>query len=240
MRTAVLIPARYFSSRFEGKALADIAGKTMIRRVYEGVAGSKLADLVAVLTDDERIKSEVESFGGKAFIVKGNFASGTDRIAYFAKDKPFDYIVNMQGDEPLIDSETIDSLIRCITESRAPMVTLASRCEEELVDDPNTVKVITDTDGYAIYFSRSRIPFNRNTFSDYMKHIGIYAYTKPTLMKLYNLREGKLERAEGLEQLRAIENNISIKVYITDKKLIGVDTPDDLNKVVEYLKGKDP
>ncbi len=236
MKIAILIPARYQSSRFEGKPLADILGKTMIQRVYEGVKHSKYASFVGILTDDERIFENAKSFNADVFMVKGNFESGTDRIAYFSKDKEFDYIVNMQGDEPLIDHQTIDKLIECAIETKEDMATLASFCDDELIDNPNTVKVVLDRNGYALYFSRSRIPFNRNPYSKYLKHIGIYIYSKKTLMHLYKKEKGVLEKAESLEQLRALENGIRIKVCMTDKKLIGVDTKEDLEKVKRVLK----
>ncbi len=236
MKTAILIPARYDSSRFRGKVLKKIMDRSMIEMVYTSAVGSKKADFVAVLTDDERVKKEVESFGGSVFIVKGNFSSGTDRVAHFAADQPFEYIVNLQADEPLIDPETIDALIECLMENSAEMATLASICEEEAIDDANTVKVVTDTKGWALYFSRSRIPFNRNPYENYLKHIGIYAYTKETLLFLSKLKRGSLEEAEGLEQLRALENGIKIRVCTIDKTLIGVDTPEDLQRVINYLK----
>ena len=235
MNIAILIPARFKSSRFEGKPLADIAGKPMIQRVYEGVVNSKYASFAAILTDDERILSVSQSFGAKVFMVKGDFASGTDRIASFASDKNFDYIVNMQGDEPLIDSQTVDGLIECAVNSNEDMATLAAECESHLIDDPNVVKVITDKEGYAVYFSRSRIPYNRNPFEHYLKHIGIYIYKKDVLLKLYNTDRGRLEQAEALEQLRALENGVKIKVCLTDKVLIGVDTKADLEVIKKYI-----
>ena len=236
MKIAILIPARFQSTRFEGKPLAKIYNKTMIQMVYEGVKNSKYASFIAVLTDNESIFKEAKRFGSEAFIVKGSFESGTDRIAYFAKDKNFDYIVNMQGDEPLIDSDTIDRLIECALNTNEEMATLAAACEKELIDDPNTVKLVKDANDYALYFSRSKIPFDRYNFENYLKHIGIYIYSKNTLVKLYGLKKSSLENAEGLEQLRALENGIKIKICLTDKVLIGVDTKNDLKKVEKYLK----
>ncbi len=236
MKLAVLIPARFASNRFEGKPLAKILNKTMIQRVYEGVVNSKYSPFTAVLTDDERIYSHIKEFNGNAFMVKGNFESGTDRIAYFAMDKDFDYIVNVQGDEPLIDSETIDKLVECAIQSNAEMATLVSKCDKEEIDNPNTVKVVLDNNNYALYFSRSKIPFNRNIYNEYLKHIGIYIYSKDILTKLYQFSKTKLERAEGLEQLRALENGIKIKVCLTDKILIGVDTKEDLKQAERYLR----
>ncbi|WP_022669592.1 3-deoxy-manno-octulosonate cytidylyltransferase [Hippea alviniae] len=236
MSVAILIPARYSSSRFEGKVLARIGSKTMVRMVYEAVRESKYADFVAVLTDDRRVVDEVNSFGGSVFEVKGNFNSGTDRIAAFVKNNRFDYIVNMQADEPLIDADTVDRLIECIMDSNSEMATLVSKAKEEELDDKSVVKVVVDNDGYALYFSRSRIPFNRNPFDGYLKHVGIYAYSFDALMKLSSLTPSSLELAEGLEQLRALQNGIRIKTCMTDKFLIGVDTREDLKKVLRYLE----
>ncbi len=235
MNIAILIPARFKSTRFEAKLLADILGKPMIQRVYEGVKHSLYASFVAILTDDKRIVEKAQSFGADVFDVRGEFKTGTDRIASFVKDKDFDYIVNVQGDEPLIDSQTVDKLIRCAVETKEKMATLIAKCEEHSVEDSNTVKVVVDKDGYALYFSRAKIPYERNAFDGYFKHIGIYIYSKETLLKLSGLPQSGLERAEGLEQLRALENGIRIKTCITDKTLMGVDTPEDLKAVIRYM-----
>ncbi len=237
MKVAVCIPARYHSTRFPGKPLATIAGETMIRRVYRGARSARRADFVAVLSDDNRIVDHIRAIGGDAYRVDGDFRSGTDRIAAFVKDKPFDLVVNVQGDEPLIDGGVVDELIDCIVRSNAPMATLARPCEPELKDDPDVVKLVVDREGYAIYFSRLPIPFNRNPFEDYLMHIGVYAYRKKTLIDLAGMPESVLEKAEGLEQLRALENGIKIKVCMCNKKLIGVDTPEDIQKVERHLKG---
>ncbi len=236
MKTAILIPARFQSSRFKGKPLAKILNKSMIEWVYKGVCEAQYADFTAVLTDDMRIFNEVKNFGGNVFMVKGNFQSGTDRIAHFVKDKDYDYIVNMQGDEPLMDSKTIDRLINFALMQKCEMATLSSECKEDEIDDPNIVKIVTDTDNNALYFSRSKIPFNRGKCNKFIKHIGIYIYSKETLMKLYTLKPSILEKCEKLEQLRALENGIKIKVCTTNRVLIGVDTKDDLVKVENYLK----
>jgi len=236
MNTAILIPARFKSSRFTGKPLAKILGKPMIQYVYEGVKHSRYAAFAAILTDDERIFKLSKDFGADVFMVKGDFESGTDRVAHFAKDKDFDYIVNMQGDEPLIDTKTIDGLIECALSSKEQMATLVAKCEDNLIDNPDTVKVVVDKNGYALYFSRSKIPYERNNFHNYLKHIGIYIYSKETLLKLYKLQKSSLENAEGLEQLRALENGIKIKTCVTKKFLMGVDTKDDLKAVEDYLR----
>jgi len=238
INTAILIPARYASSRFSGKPLAKILGKPMIQWVYEGINSSHLSNFKAVLTDDERIADCVNGFGGRIFVVKGDFRSGTDRIAAFCKDKPFDYIVNLQGDEPLIKAKTIDQLIDKSIKNKDCMATLIKRCEKKEIDNPNVVKVVTDKKGYALYFSRSPIPFERSAYNNYFKHIGIYIYSKATLMRLYNEKSTQLEKAEGLEQLRALENGIKIKTYQTKETFIGVDIKEDIKKVENILKNR--
>ncbi|AEA34449.1 3-deoxy-manno-octulosonate cytidylyltransferase [Hippea maritima] len=239
MNIAVLIPARYGSSRFEGKVIKTILQKPMVQWVYEGVKSSKYANFLAVLTDDDRVFETVRAFGGNVYFVKGDFKSGTDRIAEFCRDKDFDYIVNMQADEPLIDSDTIDKLIETVILTKEEMATLVCSCSEDEIDDENVVKVVVDKMDYAMYFSRSRIPFNRNYFNRYLKHIGIYAYSKKTLLRLASEEATELEKAEGLEQLRALQYGIKIKIGYVDKFLIGVDTKDDLKKVEEYLSKND-
>ena len=210
----------------------------MIQWVYEGAKESKLADYIAVLTDDKRVYDTVKSFGGSVFMVKGNFASGSDRVASFCRDKNFDYVLNLQADEPLIDGKTLDLLIECAVGTGEQVATLVSYCAPQEVDDPNVVKVIVDKDGYAMYFSRSRIPFNRNPFDKYLKHIGVYIYSKETLLRLSSLEPTELEKAEGLEQLRALQNGIRIKTCLTDKFLLGVDTREDLERLISYLEGR--
>lgn len=238
MNTAILIPARFSSSRFAGKPLAKILGKPMIQWVYEGINNSRLSNFKAVLTDDKRIADCVEGFGGRAFMIKGNFKSGTDRIAAFCKDKPFDYIVNLQGDEPLIRPETMDKLIDKTIKNKDCMATLIKKCERKEADNHNVVKAVTDKNGYALYFSRSRIPFDRNAYNNYFKHIGIYIYSKDTLIRLYNEEPTPLEKAEGLEQLRALENGVKIKTYQTEETFVGVDIKEDIKKVENILRNR--
>ncbi len=238
MKVAILIPARFSSSRFKGKVIYPIKGKPMVQWVYEGVASSNLKNFVAVLTDDDRVFNAVKSFNGNVFMVKGNFVSGSDRVAKFCEDKDFDYVVNMQADEPLINGETIDLLISCAVETKEHIATLVSKCDENEIDDPNVVKVVLDNEGYAMYFSRSRIPYNRNIFKDYIKHIGIYVYSKDALIRLSKTDPSVLEKAEGLEQLRALQNGFKIKTCYTNKTLIGIDTKKDLERLITYLEGK--
>ncbi len=235
MKIAILIPARYKSSRLEGKVLYPIKGKPMVQWVYDGVKDSRYASFLAVLTDDDRVFDAVESFGGRVFKVLGDFASGTDRVAHFCKTRDFDYVVNMQADEPLIDGKTIDRLIECAINGDEEMATLVKKCDADEIDDINVVKVVVDYEGYALYFSRSRIPFNRCPFNGYLKHVGIYVYKREVLLKLSDLNPSPLEIAEGLEQLRALQNGVKIKTCLTDKYLIGIDTKKDLDKLLTYL-----
>ncbi|WP_035589250.1 3-deoxy-manno-octulosonate cytidylyltransferase [Hippea jasoniae] len=238
MKTAVLIPARFASERFKGKVLVDIKQKPMVEWVYEAAAAS-CADFVAVLTDDKRVYDAVKMFGGEVFLVDGDFNSGSDRVAYFVKDKDFDIVVNLQADEPLIDGKTIDLLIDCLKKSSADIATLVGLCSTDEVDDRDVVKVVVDKNGFALYFSRLPIPYNRKPFESYLKHIGIYAYKRDVLIKLSSMEVDEIEKAEGLEQLRALRNGFKIKTCFTDKFLIGVDTKKDLERLLEYLDGKE-
>ncbi|CUS79780.1 3-deoxy-manno-octulosonate cytidylyltransferase [Candidatus Kryptobacter tengchongensis] len=241
-----VIPARYASTRFSGKPLADILGKPMIRWVYENAMSSKLVNKVFVATDDERIFDIVKNFGGNAIITPKEIQTGTDRIAYAVRDLDADIIVNIQGDEPLISGEMIDSAIEpFLNENDIDISTLAVKINDvENLFNPNVVKVILNKDNFALYFSRSPIPFCRDAQTNeewlktgiHYKHIGIYVYRKDSLLKFVELKRSKLEEAEKLEQLRALENGMKIKVVLIDKDTIGVDTPEDLEKVIRILK----
>ncbi|BAT72010.1 3-deoxy-manno-octulosonate cytidylyltransferase [Thermosulfidibacter takaii ABI70S6] len=234
----IVIPARYGSTRFPGKPLAKICGKPLIQWVYERASQSTLADDVYVATDDERIVECVEGFGGKA-ILTPECPTGSDRVAFVAESigKSWEFIVNVQGDEPLIVPEIIDSVFRGLQEDPSAIVTMKKRIQsDEDYKNPNVVKVVTGLSGYALYFSRSPIPYFRNTGEAY-KHIGIYGYSRDILLKFVKLPQGKLEITEGLEQLRALENGIPIKVLETDYEAIGVDVPEDIKKVEKILKG---
>lgn len=237
---AVIIPARYASSRFPGKPLALLAGKPMIQHVWEKAIASS-ADVVAVATDDERIAAAVEKFGGRAIMTSPDHPSGTDRIAEAARAfEGVETVINIQGDEPLIPTELVDELIRLMTSDRSvEMATVAVPADRKKMTE-NNVKVVFGTTGQALYFSRSEIPFVRQGGEDpgcYL-HWGIYAYRKDILERFVQLPPGKLENSEKLEQLRALENGIGIKVITTELTTIGVDTPEDLEKAELLLKGR--
>ncbi len=234
MKFACVIPARYASTRLPGKPLADIAGKPMIQRVYEQVAKAKKPALVIVATDDQRVFDKVESFGGMALMTQPNHPTGTDRLAEVASHhQDIDVIINVQGDEPLIDADVIDQLADLFVEDAdLQMATVASPLLEEEYDEPSAVKVICNKRGDAMYFSRSLIPYPRHAFiNPPMKHVGIYAYRRQFLLDYAKMDPTPAEETESLEQLRALENGYAIRVIKTDKRFVGVDTPEDLERV---------
>ncbi|MEI6047578.1 MAG: 3-deoxy-manno-octulosonate cytidylyltransferase [Bacteroidota bacterium] len=239
---AGIIPARYASSRFPGKPLALIGNKPMIQRVYE--QSCKLLDRVYVATDDKRIYNTVINFGGKALMTSPYHQSGTDRCAEavnkitMESDDPIDIVINIQGDEPFIKPEQIELLMKCFTGESVEIATLVRKVDPgEDIFNPNQPKVIINTEGDAIYFSRAAIPFIRDTEKSdwslkhvYYKHIGLYAYRTKTLKKLTLLPRSPLEISESLEQNRWIENGFRIRTAVTSWESIGIDTPDDLEK----------
>lgn len=242
MNVVGIIPARYDSKRFPGKPLALICGKPMIEWVYKRALKCKKLNSLIVATDDQRILKTVESFGGLAEMTPKECQSGTDRIAYLAKNLDCDVVLNIQGDEPLIESEAIESLIGLFEEQKdLQMGTLITKMKSKKdVENPNCVKVIIDKYNFAIYFSRSPIPYVRDKkpsdFTFY-KHIGIYAYKRDFLLKFSVLPQGKLEKAESLEQLRAIENGLKIKTSFVEKWIgVSVDRKEDILKVEEKIK----
>ena len=239
MKTAVVIPARYGSMRFPGKVLAMLRGKPIVQWVWECAMKSK-ADLVLVATDDDRVYNTVESFGGKAVMTSPNHPSGSDRIMEAVKDIDADIIINVQGDEPFMEPSVIDSLIDVMQESPAPdMATVVvPSTREQIANNPNSPKVVVSADNTALYFSRSPIPFLREGGTDMplYKHWGIYAYSRAALSKFVSLPESPLEKCEKLEQLRALENGMKIKVIKTNFQSIGIDTPEDLVQAEQYLK----
>lgn len=235
MPTAVaIIPARYGSTRLPGKALADIKGKSLIRRVYEQVERASSLARVAVATDDERIVREVESFGGNVVMTSPDHKSGTDRVAEAAAVIGGDIIVNVQGDEPLIDPSVINAVIGKITADSGIVCSTAAspiRDEAEFLN-PNAVKVVIDSRGHALYFSRSPIPFYRDSvFCGAFLHTGIYCFNRDFLMRYAGLEQTPLEKAEKLEQLRILENGYAIGVIVSAYRSMGVDTPEDLERV---------
>lgn len=229
--TAIIIPARYGSSRLEGKPLIKVAGKPIIQWVYEKARQSKLADMIIVATDDERIFDAVKSFGGNVEMTSVNHKCGSDRIKEVVMRHPeISYIVNLQGDEPLIKPESIDEVARNVKEDKdTDISTLIRKITPEEAENPNLVKCVIDNSGFAMYFSRSKIPFERNADqADFYGHLGIYGYKREALIKMTELPQGSYEKAESLEQLRALQNGMKIKASIVDFVPVGIDTAEDL------------
>ena len=242
LRTAVVIPARYGSSRFPGKVLAQLAGKPMIQHVFERAKASK-ADMCLIAADDQRVIDACASFGAQAIMTDPKLPSGSDRIAAALSGIEADIVINVQGDEPLLPTEAIDALIDRMKQADRPdMATIGVKGSREELDNPNKVKLVMSNSGKALYFSRSMIPFLRSggVDMDVYLHWGIYAYKREVLERFVSLDAGKLENCEKLEQLRALENDISIQVLISNLESVGVDTPEDLvraeAKLMEKLK----
>ncbi|MGN0068193.1 MAG: 3-deoxy-manno-octulosonate cytidylyltransferase [Prevotella sp.] len=243
MKFIGIIPARYASTRFPGKPLAMLGGKPVIQHVYETVAHTLEEAYVA--TDDERIMQTVNGFGGKAVMTDPNHKSGTDRIneAMQKIGGDWDVVVNIQGDEPFIRSRQIETLCSCFDNPETEIATLGKRFEcMDGVENPNSPKIVTDVNGFALYFSRSPIPFIRGTERSewlnqfpFLKHLGIYAYRAATLAAITRLPQSPLEKAESLEQLRWLQNGYRIRVGITDFETIGIDTPEDLRRAEQFL-----
>lgn len=244
MKTIGIIPARYASTRFPGKPLVQINGKSMIQRVYEQASKSKSLDLVVVATDDQRIADEVLRFGGQFSFTDPKHLSGTDRCAEVITNiQGFNSVINIQGDEPFIDPSQIDLLASCFKDSNVQLATLIKEIHsnDELFN-VNLPKVVVNNLQEAIYFSRQTIPFIRNAEKDnwlqthqFYKHIGIYGYTKEVLLEITKLPVSLLEQAESLEQLRWIENGYRIQTRVTDIETIAIDTPQDLDKIIALL-----
>ncbi len=231
--TAIIIPARYGSSRLEGKPLIKVEGKPIIQWVYEKAQQSKLTDLIIVATDDERIFEAVKSFGGNVEMTSVNHKCGSDRIKEVVMRHPeISYIVNLQGDEPLIKPESIDEVIKEVKEDlSADISTLIREITAEEAENPNLVKCVVDNLGFAMYFSRSKIPFERNVGkSVFYGHLGIYGYKREALIKMTELSQSSYEQAESLEQLRALQNGMKIKTSVVDFIPVGIDTVEDLEQ----------
>ncbi len=247
MKYIGIIPARYASTRFPGKPLALLDGKPVIQHVYERVSGH--LDDVLVATDDERILFAVETFGGKAVMTSPSHRSGTDRCyeAFCLNGVDYDVVVNIQGDEPFISPKQLDTLCACFSDPATQIATLVKPFQPtddfSLLANPNSPKVVFDSNMRALYFSRSVIPYLRGVEQSvwlqrhtFYKHIGIYAYRSQALRQITALPQSGLERAESLEQLRWLQNGYVIKVGITDIETIGIDTPDDLARAALFLK----
>lgn len=239
MNVIGVIPARYGSTRFPGKPLALINGKPMIQHVYERVSKSIHLNGVYVATDHELIRETVEAFGGNVVLTDQNHETGSDRIEEVSRLIDGDFFVNIQGDEPLISNELIDEIVLNVKSEKSKVITAKTRIlHVEDINNPNVVKVVTDKLGNALYFSRSTIPYNRAQKDvTYYKHLGIYAYPKEVLREFVKLPTSHLENIEMLEQLRLIENGYSIKVVETEYDAVGVDTPEDIEKVERLLGG---
>jgi len=240
MHAVGVIPARYQSSRFPGKPLALIGGRTLVQRVFERArAAGRIARLL-VATDDERIASAVRAFGGEVAMTSAAHASGTDRLAEVARSLPAEVFVNIQGDEPLLDPQDIDRLVECLdSDPSSDMATLADPLlDPEEARDPNIVKVVCDAAGRALYFSRSPIPYvlaKAGAARPWLRHVGLYAYRRGFLLEFASWSPGALEELEGLEQLRTLERGRTIKVLRARGRYHGVDTPDDVRAVEQAL-----
>jgi len=234
-----IVPARYQSTRLPGKALADIAGRPMIEHVYRRAAAARTVARVIVATDDQRIADAVARFGGDAVMTSPSHQSGTDRLAEVAASLPCDIVVNVQGDEPVLAPDTIDAAVEpLLADPAVAMSTLRRRITDPAEhDNPNVTKVVVDQHGFALYFSRAPIPHTRpgQPAAPAWAHIGLYVYRRDTLLRLAALPPTAMERAEALEQLRALEHGIRIKVVQTASAAIGVDTPEDLARVRALL-----
>lgn len=236
LRILGVIPARYASSRFPGKALAAIGGKSMIQHVWERASQARYLTEIVVATDDPRIYAAAEKFHARVVMTRADHSSGTDRAAEVASTSKAQIVVNIQGDEPLIDPAAIDAaVLGLLDQDDIPMSTLKKRIERtEEISDPNVVKVATDLEGNAIYFSRSPVPYVRETGGEaatYFKHIGLYVYRRDFLLGYPDLPVGPLEKAERLEQLRALENGFRIRVVETEYESLGVDTHEDWERI---------
>lgn len=247
MKFIGIIPARYASTRFPGKPLAMLGGKYVIERVYGQV--TMVLDDVYVATDDQRIYDTVQAFGGKVIMTSPNHKSGTDRIEEAATkiEGEYDVVVNVQGDEPFIQRDQIETVCRCFDDPSTEIATLGKPFGTDFnaIKNPNSPKIIVDNRGYAMYFSRSVIPFIRgkeqsewSSAFPFLKHIGLYAYRRNVLTEITKLPQSTLEKAESLEQLRWLQNGYKIKVGLTDAETVGIDTPEDIERAEQFLLKK--
>ena len=238
-KTAIIIPARYGSSRLEGKPLIQVNGKPIIQWVYEKAQQAKLADMIIVATDDERIFNAVKAFGGNVEMTAVNHKCGSDRIREVVERHPeISYIVNLQGDEPLIKPESIDAVAKNVQEDANADISTLIRIltDDGEINNPNLVKCVIDNNGFALYFSRSKIPYERNTgVATFYGHLGIYGYKREALIKMTSLPQPPLEKTESLEQLRALENGMKIKTSVVDFVPVGIDTKEDLEKFKQII-----
>ncbi len=238
-KTAIIIPARYASSRLEGKPLIEVNSKPIIQWVWERAKSVKSADSVIIATDDQRIFDCAQRFGADVEMTSTEHKCGSDRICEVAKrHEDFDIIVNLQGDEPMINPECVETVIQLLkNDNSADISTLVSEAETDEIDNPNNVKCVFDKNGYALYFSRSKIPFERNqNIAKFYKHIGIYGYRRQALFDMSQLPQTMIEKTESLEQLRALYFGMKIKTAVVNYKAVGIDTKEDLERFKTLVK----
>ncbi len=237
MIIVAVIPARYAATRFPGKLMQMLGNKTIIRHVYDNTVSTDLFNDVFVVTDSDIIYKEIKDSGGKVIISKKEHESGSDRIAEAIAEMNIDVIVNVQGDEPFIKKEPLEKLVRLFNDDSIQVASLMRKISKEEATNPNNVKVVTDKLGYALYFSRSIVPYKRDEKmnTEYFLHVGVYAYKKDVLMNFTKWPQSSLEKIEKLEQLRYLENGIKIKMAETDYNNIAIDTPEDLERAKNSL-----
>lgn len=240
-KTAIIIPARYGSKRLQGKPLLKVCNKPIIQWVWEKAIQVKSADIVIIATDNKEIYDCAKSFGANVEMTSENHKCGSDRIVEVAEKYPeLSYIINLQGDEPMINTSCVEEVIKLLKEdNNADISTLISEIKNEDIDDPNMVKCVKDINGYAMYFSRSKIPYERNMgIAKFYKHIGIYGYKREALFKMTKFPQPEIEQAESLEQLRALYNGMKIKTSVVEYNAIGIDTIEDFNAFKKLVESK--
>ena len=240
-KTAIIIPARYGSKRLQGKPLLKVCNKPIIQWVWEKAIQVKSADIVIIATDNKEIYDCAKSFGANVEMTSEHHKCGSDRIVEVAEKYPeLSYIINLQGDEPMINTSCVEEVIKLLKEdNNADISTLVSEIKNEDVDDPNMVKCVKDINGYAMYFSRSKIPYERNMgITKFYKHIGIYGYKREALFKMTKFPQPEIEQAESLEQLRALYNGMKIKTSVVEYNAIGIDTIEDFNAFKKLVESK--
>lgn len=240
-KTAIIIPARYGSKRLEGKPLLKVCDKPIIQWVWEKAIQVKSADMVIIATDNQQIYDCAKSFGANVEMTSEHHKCGSDRIVEVAEKYPeISYIINLQGDEPMISTECVETVISLLKDDNSVDIsTLLSDLDKENVDDPNTVKCVKDKNGFALYFSRSKIPFERNEgIAKFYKHIGIYGYKREALFEMTKFPQPEIEQAESLEQLRALYNGMRIKTAVVKYDSIGIDTIEDYNNFKSLIESK--
>ena len=240
-KTAIIIPARYGSKRLQGKPLLKVCNKPIIQWVWEKAIQVKSADIVIIATDNKEIYDCAKSFGANVEMTSEHHKCGSDRIVEVAEKYPeLSYIINLQGDEPMINTSCVEEVIKLLKEdNNADISTLVSEIKNEDVDDPNMVKCVKDINGYAMYFSRSKIPYERNMgIAKFYKHIGLYGYKREALFKMTKFPQPEIEQAESLEQLRALYNGMKIKTSVVEYNAIGIDTIEDFNAFKKLVESK--